>query len=220
VSQGLDLGCCGGNPGLRCNPRPESSECLRYAAAVLRRPNALTARSLIFSGLRSPVPFSRIIFEASKRLRKLNRAAAQREAVSYYLNGGDWRIICEFTEVESSRRADRPELEKALAAARVHRVPLVIAKVDRLTRSVAFLSRLLEAGVDVRFADLPALAGPTGRFMLQQTCAVAELEAGFIRDRTKRALAAAKARGKRLGGTRGVILTRAARNRAGNSAGG
>jgi DNA invertase Pin-like site-specific DNA recombinase len=124
--------------------------------------------------------------------------AAQREAVSNYLNGGDWRIIGEFTEVESGRRSDRPELEKALAAARVHRVPLVVAKVDRLTRSVAFLSRLLEAGV-VRFADLPALEGPTGRFMLQQMCAVAELEAGFISDRTKRALAAAKARGKRLG---------------------
>jgi DNA invertase Pin-like site-specific DNA recombinase len=73
--------------------------------------------------------------------------AAQREAVSNYLNGGDWRIIGEFTEVESGRRSDRPELEKALAAARVHSVPLVVAKVDRLTRSVAFLSRLLEAGV-------------------------------------------------------------------------
>jgi DNA invertase Pin-like site-specific DNA recombinase len=83
--------------------------------------------------------------------------------------------------------------------------------VDRLTRSVAFLSRLLEAGVDVRFADLPALEGPTGRFMLQQMCAVAELEAGFISDRTKRALAAAKARGRRLGGNRGVVLTKTAR---------
>ena len=137
--------------------------------------------------------------------------AAQREAISSYLNGGDWRIIGEFTEVESGKRADRPQLEEALAAARVHRVPVVVAKVDRLTRSVAFLSRLLEAGVDVRFADLPALEGPTGRFMLQQMCAVAELEAGFISDRTKRALAAARARGKRLGGNRGVVLTKAAR---------
>jgi DNA invertase Pin-like site-specific DNA recombinase len=137
--------------------------------------------------------------------------AAQREAISSYLNGGDWRSIGEFTEVESGKRADRPQLDKALAAARVHRVPVVVAKVDRLTRSVAFLSRLLEAGVDVRFADLPALEGPTGRFMLQQMCAVAELEAGFISDRTKRALAAAKARGQRLGGNRGVVLTKAAR---------
>jgi DNA invertase Pin-like site-specific DNA recombinase len=49
---------------------------------------------------------------------------------------------------------------------------VVVAKVDRLTRSVAFLSRLLDAGVDVRFADLPAIEGPTGRFMLQQMAAL------------------------------------------------
>jgi Resolvase, N terminal domain len=103
---------------------------------------------------------------------------AQREAVARYLNGDGREIIAEFTEVESGKRRDRPELEKALAAARLHRCPLVVAKVDRLTRSVSFLSRLLEAGVDVRFADLPAIEGPTGRFMLQQMAAVAELEAG------------------------------------------
>jgi DNA invertase Pin-like site-specific DNA recombinase len=72
---------------------------------------------------------------------------AQRQAVANYLNGGNWRIVAEFTEVESGKRSDRPELDKALAAARRHRIPLVVAKVDRLTRSVAFLSRLLEAGV-------------------------------------------------------------------------
>ena len=88
---------------------------------------------------------------------------AQRAAVANYLNGGDWRIIGEFTEVESGRQSDRPQLDAALAAARVRRVPVVVAKVDRLTRSVAFLSRLLEAGVDVRFADLPTTEGPTGR---------------------------------------------------------
>lgn len=126
--------------------------------------------------------------------------AAQREAVARYLNGGDWRIVGEFTEVESGRRGDRPELTKALAAARLHQVPIVVAKVDRLTRSVSFLSRLLDAGVDVRFADLPTIEGPTGRFMLQQMASVAELEAGFISARTKAALAAAKRRGVKLGG--------------------
>jgi DNA invertase Pin-like site-specific DNA recombinase len=136
---------------------------------------------------------------------------AQREAVHRYLNGGEWRIISEFTEVESGKRSDRPALEQALAAARVHRAALVVAKVDRLTRSLAFLSRLLEAGVDVRFADLPAIEGPTGRFMIQQMAAVAELEAGMISARTKQALAAAKARGKVLGGNRGVVVSREAR---------
>ena len=137
--------------------------------------------------------------------------SAQREAVTRYLNGGDWKIIAEFTEVESGRRKDRPELDKALAACRLHRAPLVVAKVDRLTRSVSFLSRLLDAAVDVRFADLPSIEGPTGRFMLQQMASVAELEAGLISQRTKDALAAAKRRGVKLGGNRGVKITSAAR---------
>jgi len=136
---------------------------------------------------------------------------AQCEAVTRYLNDDEFEIIAEFTEVESGRRKDRPQLEQALAIARLHRVPLVVAKVDRLTRSVSFLSRLLEAGVDVRFADLPAIEGPTGRFMLQQMAAVAELEAGLISSRTKAALAAAKARGKALGGNRGTELSDEAR---------
>jgi DNA invertase Pin-like site-specific DNA recombinase len=136
---------------------------------------------------------------------------AQRQAVATYLNGGNWRIIAEFTEIESGKRSDRPALEKALAAARVHQVPLVVAKVDRLTRSVAFLSRLLEAGVDVRFADLPMIEGATGKFLLQQMAAVAELEAGMISARTKAALAAAKRRGVKLGGDHGARLTAKAR---------
>lgn len=126
------------------------------------------------------------------------------DVIDSYLNGGSWKIVAEFTEIESGRRSDRPALEEALAAARVHQAPLVVAKVDRLTRSVAFLSKLLEAGVDVRFADLPSIEGPTGRFMLQQMASVAELEAGLISSRTKAALAAAKAHGKRLGGHRGI----------------
>jgi DNA invertase Pin-like site-specific DNA recombinase len=139
---------------------------------------------------------------------------AQREAVAAYLDGGRWRIVAEFTEVESGVRADRPELDKALAAARLHKAALVVAKVDRLTRSVAFLSRLLEAGVDVRFCDLPQIEGPTGRFMLQQLVAVAELEAGLISARTKAALAQAKRRGVKLGGFReGARLTAKARAR-------
>ncbi len=86
--------------------------------------------------------------------------------------------------------------------ARLHRVPLVVAKVDRLTRSLAFLTRLIEAGVDVRFCDMPKIEGPAGRFMLQQMASVAELEAGMTSKRTKDALAAAKARGVKLGGVR------------------
>ena len=128
---------------------------------------------------------------------------AQRQAVETYLNGGDWQIVGEFVEVETGKRSDRPELDKALAAARLHRAALVVSTVDRLTRRVSFLSKLLDANVDVRFADLPQIEGATGRFLLQQMVAVAELEAGMISKRTKEALAAAKKRGVKLGGDRG-----------------
>jgi DNA invertase Pin-like site-specific DNA recombinase len=103
------------------------------------------------------------------------------------------------TEVESGRSSDRPELEKGLAHCRVTGAALVVANISRLTRSALFLSKLLEAAVEVRFCDLPRIEGPTGRFMLQQMAAVAELEAGPIGDRTWKALAAAKARGQKLG---------------------
>lgn len=139
---------------------------------------------------------------------------AQRTAVAGYLNGGQWRIAREFVEVESGRKSDRPKLDEALAFARVRKLPLIVAKVDRLTRSVAFLSKLQEAGVDVRFADLPQIEGPTGKFMLQQMAAVAELEAGLISARTKAALAAAKARNVKLGGNRGVVPTDETRAKA------
>src|ERR1700733_10528505 len=125
---------------------------------------------------------------------------AQHAAVATYLNGGDWSIVAEHTEVETGKRSDRPALDQALAAARLHRCPVVVSKVDRLTRSVGFLTRLLDAGVDVRFADLPQIEGATGTFLLQQMAAVAQLDAGMISTRTKAALAAAKRRGVKLGG--------------------
>ena len=71
----------------------------------------------------------------------------QKEAVAKYLNGGDWQQLAEFIEVESGKNADRPELAKALVQCRVMGATLIVANVSRLTRSVAFLSRLLEAGV-------------------------------------------------------------------------
>jgi DNA invertase Pin-like site-specific DNA recombinase len=114
---------------------------------------------------------------------------AQRAAVEHYLNGGRWRIKAEFIETECGKRNNRPALDKALAKARGLRCPLIVAKVDRLARSQSFLMRLIESGVDVRFCDLPQLEGATGKFMLQQMAAVAELEAGLISERTKAALA-------------------------------
>src|SRR3954451_22312110 len=126
---------------------------------------------------------------------------AQKCAVAQYLKGhnGEWEIAGEYVEIESGRRSDRPQLDAALKAASLFKAALIVSKVDRLTRSVAFLSRLLEANVDVRFADLPQIEGGTGRFMLQQMASVAELEAGLISDRPRKAFASAKARGQKLG---------------------
>lgn len=118
--------------------------------------------------------------------------AAQKETVRAFLKGegGGWPPLESYTEAESGKRNDRPELAKALASCRAHRATLVVAKVDRLARSQAFLERLVSSGAAVRFCDLPDLKGATGRFMLRQMASVAELEADFISERTKAALAA------------------------------
>ena len=94
-------------------------------------------------------------------------------------------------------------LAEALAMCRAHRAALVGCQGRPPGPFASFLSRILEAGVEVRFCDLPQIEGPTGRFLLQSMMAVAELEAGMISARTKAALAATKARGKKLGGFRG-----------------
>ena len=78
------------------------------------------------------------------------------------------------------------------------RARLIVANVSRLTRDPEFMSRLVEAGVEVEFCDLPRVDGPIGTFMLRQMLSVAELEAGMISERTKKALAAAKARASSL----------------------
>jgi DNA invertase Pin-like site-specific DNA recombinase len=124
---------------------------------------------------------------------------AQKEAVQQRLNGARWETIAEFTEVETGRRANRPQLEAALAACRRHKAKLIVAKLDRLSRNVGFIHKLIGSGVEVLFADLPQLDGAMGKFMLITMANVAELEAGLVSERTKAALIAAKARGVRLG---------------------
>src|SRR5215469_14583256 len=80
---------------------------------------------------------------------------AQREAVMNYLDGGRWTLIGEFTEVESGKRNDRPELVKALAACKRQKAKLVIAKLGRLGRNSAFIATLLESGVEFVAVDNP-----------------------------------------------------------------
>ena len=127
---------------------------------------------------------------------------AQREAVARHAATLGGQVVQEFTEVESGKRNDRPQLAAALAACRAQGAVLCIAKLDRLARNARFLLSVVEGAGEAGVAccDLPQLPpGPAGRFMLTMFAAVAELEAGMISQRTKAALEAAKARGVKLG---------------------
>lgn len=125
-----------------------------------------------------------------------NGILAQRKAVEDYLNGGKWKLVAEFTEVESGKRNDRPELERALAACKKHRAKLVIAKLDRLSRNVHFISGLMERKIDFVACDMPS----ANAFMINIYAAVAQEERRMISERTKAGLRAARERGVVLGG--------------------
>ena len=124
---------------------------------------------------------------------------AQKAAVADYLNGGDWKLLAEFTEVESGKKhEDRPELAKAIEACRRQKAKLVIAKLDRLSRNLAFTATLMDAGVEFIAVDNPH----ANKLTIHILAAVAQHEREMISERTKAALQAAKARGKRLGNPR------------------
>ena len=125
---------------------------------------------------------------------------AQQEAVAGLCQQRGWEIIAEFTEVESGKRNDRPQLTAALKRAKVTGSRLVIAKLDRLSRNVAFLAALQESGAKFTAADMPE----ADEFTVHILAAVAQRERKLISERTKAALAAAKARGVRLGNPNGA----------------
>lgn len=133
---------------------------------------------------------------------------AQRAAVVSYLNGGNWTVLEEFVEIESGKKAKRPQLAAAMAAAKKAKATLIVAKLDRLARNLHFLSGLMEGGVDFLAVDNPT----ANRLTVHILAAVAEDEGRRISDRTKAALAAAKARGTVLGknGTKLATANKAA----------
>jgi len=124
---------------------------------------------------------------------------AQRKAVTDFLNGGAWTLVAEFTDIESGKHDDRPELAKAMNLARLTGAKLIIAKLDRLSRNAAFLINLRDSGVEFIAADMPQ----ANAFTVGIMALVAQQEREAISARTKAALAAAKARGTVLGGWRG-----------------
>src|SRR3954451_23659374 len=132
---------------------------------------------------------------------------AQRKAVADFLNGGNWRLVDKFTEIESGKRSDRPALAKAFQACRLRRAKLVIAKLDRLSRDAHFLLGLEKAGVDFVAPDMPT----ANRLTVGIMAMVADEERRMISKRTKEALTAAKTLGLKLGGNRGVIISAEAR---------
>lgn len=120
---------------------------------------------------------------------------AQQNSVREFLNGGRWKVLKEIVEVETGKRKDRPELLNALRLCKIHNATLLIAKLDRLARNVAFVSALMESGVEFVAIDCPQ----ANKLTIHILAAVAEHEASIISQRTKAALQAAKRRGVKLG---------------------
>lgn len=115
---------------------------------------------------------------------------AQEQAVRTYLNGGSWELIKEYTEVESGKHSDRPVLREAMERCRLTGATLLIAKLDRLSRNVHFLSGLMEQGVQFVACDMPTANSLTVHIM----AAVAQQEREAISARTKAAMGSIKAK--------------------------
>ena len=129
---------------------------------------------------------------------------AQRATVADYVKRTDGTIIAEFVEVESGAKKARPVLVQSIAQARTEGATLLIAKLDRLGRNVAFVSSLMESGVEFVAADAPY----ANKLMLHILSAFAEHEREMISQRTRDALQAAKARGVCLGANGAVLAQR------------
>lgn len=131
---------------------------------------------------------------------------AQRHSVRALCDGRSWQIVAEYTEVESGKRNNRPQLEAALADARRTGAKLVVAKLDRLSRNAEFTLRMRNSGVDFTCADNPDV----NRLTIGLLAVINEDERERIAERTRAALQAAKARGVKLGNPNGAAAIRRA----------
>ena len=135
---------------------------------------------------------------------------AQRQAIANYLVACGGELLDEFLEVESGKKNDRPELQCAIQRCKTSRAILIIAKLDRLSRNMAFIANLMDAGIEFIACDNPY----ANKLTIHILAAIAEHEREMISRRTKEALAAAKAKGVALGGYRGTTLSDEIRQKA------
>jgi DNA invertase Pin-like site-specific DNA recombinase len=124
---------------------------------------------------------------------------AQGESIRRFVASQGWVLVAEYSDVASGKDDRRPGFQAALARCRQLGAVLVAARLDRITRRAHTLSQLLEEGIAIRAADMPG----ADDLMMRVYAAMAQKERELISERTRAALAAAKARGKRLGGERG-----------------
>lgn len=136
--------------------------------------------------------------------------SAQRQAIGLYLGTHGGELLEEYVEVESGKKNDRPALRQAISRCNMSRAVLIIAKLDRLSRNLAFIANLMDAGIDFIACDNPY----ANKLTIHILAAIAEHEREMISRRTKEALAAAKAKGIKLGGFRGTALTDILRHNA------
>jgi DNA invertase Pin-like site-specific DNA recombinase len=132
-------------------------------------------------------------------LSRLGLEAQEQQVEMYLQSKPDAEIIDTFTEIDSGRKANRIELNNAVALAKKYKATLLVAKLDRIARNVRLFLELLDT-VNIEFTDLPNLGnGTDARLVLTQLSAFAEWEASKISERTKSALQAKKARGEAMG---------------------
>ena len=128
--------------------------------------------------------------------------AAQQEAISQFIQSRQGTLIAEFKEIESGKKKDRPALLQAIEQCKKRRAVLLIARLDRLARNVAFISSLMEASVNFIACDMPE----ANRLTIHILAAVAEYERELISERTKRALQEAKKKGIKLGNPKPLLV--------------
>jgi len=147
------------------------------------------------TGSRMSLPPLVVYFRVSSQQQRRSSLGLEADAARRYIKANPGKVIAELSEIESGRNSDRPVIKEALWLCRVYGAKLVVARLDRLARSTAMISKLVESGVDFVAVDMPL----ANRFAIHILAAVAEYEARLISERTKAAFAAAKARGRKFG---------------------